>query len=207
MRLIWIRHGETLWNREFRLQGTSDVDLSDRGFLQSRQLAASFRDKADKIYSSPLSRTRDFAAALADRFDLKPVVLDELREMSFGLWEGQRYEDMTPSMQKLFEEWCLDPVNVRPPQGESAAGTVGRVKTAVGKITASLQTGETAAIITHGGVIRIAVPMLMEFPLVTAARLQIDTASVTVMEYLAGHWRLVRLNDTCHLIRNEDCGS
>lgn len=205
MRLIWIRHGETLWNSEFRLQGTSDVALSELGLVQSQRLAAAFRGELHKIYTSPLGRARSFAAPLAKRCKLEPIVVEELREMSFGRWEGLRYEDMDAAMQQAFAAWCSDPVNICPPEGESAAEMGKRVRIAVDKLTASMQGGEAVAMFTHGGVIRVAVTALMGLPPVTAARLRIDTGSITMMDLVGEHWHLVGLNDTSHLHVQEDC--
>ena len=103
MKLIWVRHGETLWNREYRLQGLSDVALSERGQWQAERLAAAFTEQPNYIFASPLQRAQAFAAPLAARFALPVQVDDDLREMSFGQWEGLRYADMEPAMQKQFE--------------------------------------------------------------------------------------------------------
>ncbi|MBS3886814.1 MAG: histidine phosphatase family protein [Dethiobacter sp.] len=204
MKLIWIRHGETDWNRDFRLQGSSDVELNAKGRRQADCLAACLPDKPDKIFTSSLKRAQTFSAPLASRFGLVPTVLTELREMSFGHWEGLRYADMDCEMQALFEKWCADPVNTCPPGGEAGASLAHRVQNALKIIMADTAASETAILVTHGGVIRVAVAMLMGMAPATAARIQIDTGSVTVLEYMSEHWRLVRLNDTCHLGR-EDC--
>ncbi|MCW3491489.1 histidine phosphatase family protein [Dethiobacter alkaliphilus] len=202
MKLIFIRHGETLWNREFRMQGVSDVALSDVGVAQSVALARGFKWQIDKVFTSPLDRAVSFAEPLAARRKMTPEIIPELREMSFGRWEGLRYADMDDEMKKGFEEWCVDPVNVCPPEGEAAADMGDRVRAAVDKISQTLGEDETAAVVTHGGLIRVAVTLLMELPPVTAARMQIETGSLTVLEYVAGYWRLVKLNDTCHLQEN-----
>ena len=66
MKLILVRHGETLWNRENRIQGHTDVELSDDGRMQVKKLALSMeKDKIDAIYSSPLKRAYDTARAIA----------------------------------------------------------------------------------------------------------------------------------------------
>lgn len=199
MRFIWVRHGETLWNREFRLQGTSDVALSEDGLRQAGLLAAAFTEAPDRIFVSPLQRARAFAAPLADRFGVQPKVVEELREMSFGQWEGLRYEDMDEQMQKAFELWCEDPVYTCPPGGEAAAGLAGRVRQAIELMVAGSEPQQTAAVFTHGGVIRVAVTLLMEMPPAAAGRMQIDTGSVTILDFTGGRWRLVKLNDTGHL--------
>lgn len=204
MRFIFVRHGETAWNREFRLQGTSDVPLNSLGARQAEAVAACFPQRPDILFVSPLARAAGFAAPLAARFSLAPVVLPELREMSFGRWEGLRYEDMDGEAQKQFELWYADPVNTCPPGGEAVAVLRARIQSAVEKMAAGTGEGQTAAVFTHGGVVRVAVTMLMGLPPKTAGRLQIDPGSLTVLDFLGGCWRLVRLNDTCHLRDCED---
>jgi alpha-ribazole phosphatase/probable phosphoglycerate mutase len=199
MKLIWVRHGETLWNREYRLQGLSNVALSERGQWQAERLAAAFTEQPNYIFASPLQRAQAFAAPLAARFALPVQVDDDLREMSFGQWEGLRYADMEPAMQKQFEAWCNDPVTNIPPGGEGAAALAARVQNFLHMLTARLQENETAVIVTHGGIIRTAVTLAMEMPAAAAARLQIDTASVTILYYYNHCWYLAKLNDTCHL--------
>jgi broad specificity phosphatase PhoE len=203
MRLLWIRHGETRWNQEFRLQGISDIELNDHGLEQSRRLARNLCEKPSRLFVSPLQRARGFALPLAERFGLSPQVLEPLRELSFGQWEGLRYEDMNEEQKREFEAWRADPARVCPPGGESILSLAVRVREAVDVMTGQMDAGETAAVVTHGGVIRTAVTVLMGMPPEAAARISIDPASLTVTDFISGHWRLVRANDRAHL--REDC--
>ncbi|HHX74138.1 MAG TPA: histidine phosphatase family protein [Firmicutes bacterium] len=201
MRLVLVRHGETEWNREFRLQGTSDVHLSDLGRWQSQQLATQFAGTPHRLFSSPLLRAREFAAPLAERYGLPVETSEDLREMSFGRWEGLRYADMEPADQELFEKWCLDPVQTCPPGGEPAAALAERVSRFLERIKRELAEEEVAVAVTHGGIIRTAVTLAMQMPPAAAGGMQIHTASVTVLDYYASTWHLVKLNDTCHLTK------
>lgn len=198
MKLIWIRHGETDWNKESRLQGLSDVALNERGEKQSRLLAASFPDRPDRIFVSPLSRARAFAAPLAERFGLSMQVVPELREIAFGRWEGLRYADMDTDMRDLFVRWREAPQHHCPPEGEPLALMSDRVAEAIRKITAAMGEEESAAVVTHGGVIRVALSQLFGFSAEVSVRLSVDTGSVSVTQKLSGGWWLVKLNDTCH---------
>ena len=87
--LLLVRHGETDWNAEGRLQGQTDRPLSDYGRRQSQQLAAELADQElDSIYASDLARARETAEVVGERLGL-PVVLDpDLREKDWGTWEG-----------------------------------------------------------------------------------------------------------------------
>jgi 2,3-bisphosphoglycerate-dependent phosphoglycerate mutase len=87
--LLLVRHGETDWNAEGRLQGHTDRPLSDYGRRQAQQLAGELEDEElDAIYSSDLARARETAEIVGERLGL-PVVLDpDLREKDWGTWEG-----------------------------------------------------------------------------------------------------------------------
>ena len=87
--LLLVRHGETDWNAEGRLQGHTDRPLSDYGRRQAQQLAGELKDEElEAIYSSDLARARETAEIVGERLGL-PVVLDpDLREKDWGTWEG-----------------------------------------------------------------------------------------------------------------------
>ena len=87
--LLLVRHGETDWNADGRLQGHTDRPLSDFGRRQARQLAAELEgEELDAIYSSDLSRARETAEIVGERLDLPVVVEPALREKDWGTWEG-----------------------------------------------------------------------------------------------------------------------
>jgi len=199
-RLILLRHGETLWNRERRLQGTSDQALSDRGQEQAERLAAALSGPVAKIYVSPLLRARQFAAPLAERSGLSPEVIEELREMSFGLFEGLTYEEMDDEMRQAFECWLSNPARYGVPGGETLHVLSRRVGVAVQKMTDNLEEGKSVVAVSHGGVIRTAVARLLGMKLASVANIQVDTGSITILEKFGAVWRLVLLNDTCHLM-------
>jgi broad specificity phosphatase PhoE len=198
-RLIWVRHGETLWNRESRLQGSSETALSDAGRRQAEMLAGAVGGPLHAVFTSPLARAGTFAAPLCARHKLEPVILPELKEMCFGLWEGKTYAEMDADNQRMFIQWRRDPESFPPPQGETLEQVACRARGALTKITAALEQDMTAAVVTHGGVIRVMLASLLGMHLAAAAQLRISPASVTVLELVADRWELALLNDTCHL--------
>ena len=90
LRIFLIRHGATEWNKESRLQGTSDIHLSTEGFHQAITLAEHVPfTHVEAIYSSDLARAMETAKIIAERFNLTVKPMPELREMNYGDWEGR----------------------------------------------------------------------------------------------------------------------
>jgi len=137
--LLLARHGETDWNRELRIQGSSDIALNDLGRAQAHGLAEELEHvDLDAIYSSDLSRARATAEAVAASHGLEVRFDPRLRERSFGNWEGLTREDIAAL-----------------PEGESHDGESDdevreRVLEAVQAI-ADAHPGEQVLVVSHGG--------------------------------------------------------
>jgi len=136
--LLLVRHGETDWNADGRLQGHTDRPLSDFGRRQARQLAEELtRDEVEVIYSSDLSRARETAEVIGERLAL-PVVLDpDLREKNWGTWEG-----LTAAERDRVEF-----------VGESTQAHQERMLGALRRI-AEKHPGRRVLVVTHGGSMR-----------------------------------------------------
>lgn len=136
--LLLVRHGETDWNAESRLQGHTDRPLSDYGRRQARRLADELADEPlDAIYASDLERARETAEIVGERLGL-PVVLDpDLREKDWGTWEG-----LTPVERDRVEL-----------VGESTEAHQERILFALARI-AETHPGERVLVVTHGGSMR-----------------------------------------------------
>jgi len=136
--LLLARHGETDWNREFRIQGSSDIELNELGRQQAQFLAQELTDvDLDAIYSSDLSRAQATAAAVAATHGLWVKLDPRLRERSFGSWEGLTREDIS-----VFPEGSRH-------DGESDDDVRRRVLAAVEEIAAD-HPGEQVLIVSHG---------------------------------------------------------
>ncbi len=140
--ILLARHGETDWNRDRRVQGHSDTTLNETGRAQARALAAALAaEPLDAVYSSDLSRARETAEIVAARHEL-PVSLDpQLRERSFGSWEGLTGAEIDAR----FGDWSLH-------DGETDDHVRERVLAATHRIVAR-HPGEEVLVVSHGGVL------------------------------------------------------
>jgi broad specificity phosphatase PhoE len=137
--LLLARHGETDWNRELRIQGSSDIELNELGRRQAQFLAQELTDvELDAIYASDLSRARETAAAVAATHGLEVNLDARLRERSFGSWEGLTREDIEAFPQGSRHD------------GESDDEVRERMLEAVQAI-ADAHPGEQVLVVSHGG--------------------------------------------------------
>jgi alpha-ribazole phosphatase len=154
-RLVLVRHAEADEAMRGRCYGRLDVGLSSEGRRQARELGAALRDiPFAAVYSSPLARALDTAAAIAACHDLEPMASEGLREIDFGELEGLLYEEIEVQRPELFREWMETPGSVRFPGGEALADLRARVLPAVVAIRERHE-GEAVALVAHGGVIRV----------------------------------------------------
>ena len=150
--LLLVRHGETDWNADGRLQGQTDRPLNECGRRQARQLAGELADeKLDAVYASDLSRARETAEIVGEQLGLAVVLDADLREKDWGTWEG------LTAVERDRIEFA----------GESTEEHRGRVLGALGRIAERHPTGRVL-VVTHGGSIRRAqtVALGMALPVV-----------------------------------------
>jgi 2,3-bisphosphoglycerate-dependent phosphoglycerate mutase len=152
-RLLAVRHGETAWNVDARLQGQLDVGLNDTGRAQARRLAEALADEGlEAIVSSDLSRARDTAQAVAERLGL-PLATDAgLRERHFGSFQGHTYAEVEQRWPEASARWKRREPDFGAPGGETLQAFYDRVVQAVDRI-ARAQAGRHVLIVAHGGVL------------------------------------------------------
>lgn len=196
-----IRHGETAWNAEQRLQGSSDVPLSPIGFAQSRAVAERLRDvQLDAVYASNLQRALDTARIIAGAHALEVVAIPDLRETCLGQWEGMTYEEIaTSGQQEALERYRADPVRNRPPGAETLESVGRRMLDALLTIRRRHTEG-TIAIVGHGGSLRAVLADAVGAPPVPAMLgFRLDNGSLSLVEYGPLRSCIRFANDACHL--------
>jgi broad specificity phosphatase PhoE len=122
-RLIMVRHGQTLWNHERRIQGgSSDTPLSENGQQQIKDLGLSMKEvKIRAVYSSPLQRAQNTAQAIANHHHLKVNIEPDFRELEVGQFEGMSIEGLTKDFSSFLLDWREGDGKSKLPGGESLA--------------------------------------------------------------------------------------
>jgi broad specificity phosphatase PhoE len=152
--ILLVRHGETDWNRDGRVQGQSDPPLNDLGREQAHALAGTLAgEQVDAIYASDLRRARETAEILAGELGL-PVVVDAgLRELDFGRWEGHTIAELEALCPDAVERWQTGGENAWD-GGETREEMAERVRAAVQRL-ASIHAGGQILLVAHGGPVRV----------------------------------------------------
>jgi len=141
--LVFVRHGETDWNAVKRFQGgRSDVPLNARGRIQATLIANVFlRESIARVFSSPLQRALHTAREIGARLQLEAEVLEELRELNFGAYEGVLESELEQHYGERFLAWRQSQYTLAPPEGESIADARPRAEAALAKMTPALSEG------------------------------------------------------------------
>lgn len=201
--LIVVRHAETTWNRERRMQGTTDTALSDVGRAQARALARRLAGETySAIYSSDLSRARDTAHVIAQHSG-RPLLLEpRLRERAFGVFEGLTAPEIEARYPEEFACFTTRDPEYEVPGGESARGFTQRCLGCLAEI-AHRHPGEEILVVTHGLVLDALYRAAEGLDHYTQRPVPLINASLNFFAYRANAWRLVRWGDVTHLDEDE----
>lgn len=160
--VYFVRHGETDWNAEARLQGERDVPLNALGRRQAQQVGHHLRRLRPDVetldyVSSPLTRTRQTMGLLRGTLGLPDEGVrfdDRLREIAFGIWEGKTWPEIRAADGALVRQRDADRWNFAPPEGESYAGAAMRVREFLDTLERDV------VIVAHGGIARVMLVLL-----------------------------------------------
>ena len=204
MTTIWlIRHGETDWNAEQRLQGHLDIPLNQVGIEQAALLAAALqRERPEVVIASDLQRACETARPLAQSCSLELLTDSALRERCFGAFEGLRYDEIGMHFPHAHAAWQARTIDARYPAGVRIAETLREFsERAVASILnhAQRHAGKKIAIVTHGGVLDCIYRFVTGMPIEKKRDFEIGNASVNRFRWHQGALELVRWGDVDHL--------
>ncbi|MGN6529430.1 MAG: histidine phosphatase family protein [Burkholderiaceae bacterium] len=198
-RLIAVRHGETAWNVEARLQGQLDIPLNPRGADQARRAARVLSDDAiDVVVSSDLARAHATAQAIAS-FNRCPLLLEPgLRERSFGSFQGLTHQEVADRWPEQSARWKSRDPDFAPGDGESLRTFFERCVEATLRI-AEAHAGRTVVLVAHGGVMDCLYRAASRIPLDAQRSWSLDNAAINRLLHTDSGLTLVGWNDVGHL--------
>jgi 2,3-bisphosphoglycerate-dependent phosphoglycerate mutase len=201
-RLVAIRHGETAWNRDTRIQGQTDVPLSQHGHWQAEQTAQALLDEGiDMVYTSDLMRASQTAQTIVQALSL-PLVADAgLRERHFGRFEGLTHDEIMAAHPEEGRRWRGRDLGYAPDGGETLTSFYARVLAATDALAAQ-HVGQTIALVAHGGVLDCLYRAANHVDLEAPRSWQIGNASINRLLWSDEGLSLLTWGDTRHLDDN-----
>ena len=193
-----VRHGNTHWNLKNRIQGHTDVPLSETGRKKVRSLALELVDVPfSAVYSSDLSRAVDTAQILVNCPGVSVQTDPDLREFSYGEWEGLTLEEVQAQDSSGFaQRFNLRDVDFAAPGGESAVQLLRRVSQFFARASAKYGPDDNVLVTAHGGSIRALALCLLDLPEEHFWRFSVDCASLSVIRHYSTGGVLVLWNHT-----------
>jgi len=200
VKLICVRHGQTDWNAENRIQGHLDPELNELGIRQAKAVAGALADEhVDAIYSSDLQRAHVTAGIIAERHGL-PVVLEPLlREVCLGEWQGMTIPEIEEGYRQEYAAYRRDSVANRPPGAERVEDVIERARLFIEMVLAERPEGNMI-VVAHGGIIRGALCYALDSGPSLYRQVRLENAGITVLGFSAdGPPHIYGMNETCHL--------
>ena len=198
-RILAIRHGETLWNVDSRIQGHLDIGLNDTGRWQAERLGMALKEEPiAAIYASDLSRAYDTALAVS-RHNGVPVQAEPgLRERSFGEFEGRTFAEIETELPAQAQRWRQRDPAFTPAGGESLLMLEARVLSVAARLAAQ-HPGEQIALFAHGGVMDILYRAATRLDLQAARTWALGNTAVNRLLWSPEGFSLVGWADVQHL--------
>ncbi len=193
---IFVRHGQTDWNKDDRFRGRADIPLNDVGVEQARRVAARLEKiPIAAVYASPLGRTMRTAEIIAEPHGLKIEPREELLDFDYGEWQGKLPSEVDPIQYAL---WKTQPDRVQFPRGESLSQARARVMMLIETVSQA-HPDETILLVSHDIVAKILLCALLGLDNNSIRRFQQDNAAINRFDLKEGQVLIHAVNETMHL--------
>lgn len=199
-RIIAVRHGETSWNVDARIQGQTDVGLNDTGRWQAQRVSKALAGESiSAVYSSDLERAHETAQSIAQVAGIAVIPHEGLRERSFGMFEGKTFDEIHRAWPDQAQNWRKRIPEWQPPEGgESLLELRARVTRTLEEL-ASRHPGQQIVVVAHGGVLdalyRVATGQAVDSP----RTWELPNGAINRLLWSPQGFTLVGWSDTNHL--------
>lgn len=199
LRLLLIRHGQTLWNKELRYNGDTDTELTALGRRQAAALAARLQLRhVDIVIASDLLRAISTAEPIAAACRCVVRLDARWREVRFGAAEGLHWRDVVERFPLAARAWAENRADAAMPDGESLLDVLTRVQQGLGELAGEFD-NRTVAIVSHGGPLRVALCSLLAADITQHWRYNVAPCTLSEVAVYSSGGVLNLLNDACHL--------
>jgi probable phosphoglycerate mutase len=202
-KILLVRHGETDWNKEHRLQGYIDIPLNQEGILQAELLGQALeKEPIDIVYSSDLSRAFDTANAIAKRHSLPIFVDKQLRERNYGEIQGMTYREIEEKLPENHHAWHSRDPHFQPRGGETLHEFNERVTNCIQHI-ANQHPDQIILIVAHGGVLDCMYRHATQMGLAEKRKVELLNTSLNRLQFDGKNFQIHSWGDVSHL-RNKN---
>ena len=198
MRIFLLRHGETDWNLQGRCQGSTDLDLNERGKQQARDVAAYLSsERIDAVYSSDLKRALHTAEIVRQSHGLKVTVDSDFRELNHGAFEGLTFSDIRASYPDFLMKWRSEPAQLIIPGGERLVDVEERAWKGIERIVQVHSMNETVVVVSHNFPILAILCRITGTPLNDYRSFRVEPCGLTQISHDQREgWQMLQMNGT-----------
>lgn len=203
--LIVVRHGETIWNVDKRMQGHMDVPLNEVGRRQARAVAALLQgERLDRIYSSDLQRAHETAEIIRNGREIEMRRDSRLREFHMGTFQGMTQKEAKEQHGDAWERFFIHDADYALPGGESRSQKQVQIASFMEEVVS--EPARKFLVVTHGGILIGMLRHVLHIPVSHYFRVRIDNAGVQRFYHEKGTWYLVSWGEVGHLAENGAAG-
>ena len=198
--LLLVRHGETEWNTLGKFQGCTDIELSKNGINQAENLKSKLNGEFDVIYSSPLKRAYETAKIVTKDTNKDVKILEDIREINFGEWEGLTISQISEKYPEIFKAWRTDKKEAPFLGGDaSTKNAVNRALRCIMDIIKKNK-GKKIVIVAHGGIIKAALIGLFNWDMSMYHKIALGNTCINTVTFNDELKPIIiSINDTSHL--------
>lgn len=198
-KIYLVRHGQSEWNYQRKIQGQQDTLLTEEGKLQAKKLSYRLKsENIDAIYSSDLKRAYETANIIGEELNIDVTPMESFREIAFGHWEGIEIDKINSANEKEHQTWLKEPHKFKMEGAETLYEIQKRAMSGV-SLVLNKNPGKNILIVSHGTTLKTIILGLLDMDLKYYNKLTLGNVSLTIIEFRDYNRVLKLLNDTCHL--------